>query len=73
MRPIPHDCGWEGLVAPSGRRRERGESRPLRNESETFVRLLAGAYRVISKHLGESRFSGVAAGLRAERRRLLDA
>ena len=36
-------------------------SRPLGDESETIVRLLAGAYRVISKQLGESRFSGNAA------------
>ena len=33
-------------------------SRRLGNESETLVRLLACAYRVISKHLGDSRFSG---------------
>ena len=56
---------------PSGRRRERGESRPLGDESETFVRLLAGAYRVISKHLGDSRFSGIAAVSPAESRRPL--
>ena len=36
----------------TGRRRAR-----LAGEIETLVRLLAGAYRVISKHLGDSRFS----------------
>jgi hypothetical protein len=33
-------------------------SRRLGNESETLVRLLACAYRVISKRLGDSRFNG---------------
>jgi hypothetical protein len=44
MRHIARDCGWERLVA-SGRRRDRGEARPLGDESETLVRLLASAYR----------------------------
>ncbi len=60
MRRIARDCGWERLVAhlDAG---VTGEARPLGDESETLVRLLAGAYRVISKHLRDSRFSGVAA------------
>ena len=36
-------------------------SRPLGDESEPVVRLLACAYRVISKRLGDSRSSGNAA------------
>jgi hypothetical protein len=59
MRRIARDCGRVGKAGrPHGCGRERGESRPLGDESETLVRLLAGAYRVISKHLGDSRFSG---------------
>jgi hypothetical protein len=58
MRRIPRDCGWEGLVALLDAGVSRGSRAPLRDESETFVRLLAGAYRAISKHLGDSRFSG---------------
>ena len=29
--------------------------------NDTLLRLLASVYRVISKHLGDSRFSGIAA------------
>jgi hypothetical protein len=57
MRRIARDCGWERLVA-HGCWRERGESRPLGDKSEPLVRLLAGAYRAISKQLGDSPFSG---------------
>ena len=46
-------------------------SRRLGNESETLVRLLACAYRVISKRLGDSRFSGKGAVARRRARRLL--
>ena len=56
MRRIPRDCGWEGVVAHLDAGVSGGSRAPLRDESETFVRLLAGVYRVISKHLGDSRF-----------------
>jgi hypothetical protein len=43
MRRIPRGCGWEGLVAHLDAGVKLGESRPLGDESETFVRLLASA------------------------------
>ena len=69
MSRIARDCVWEGLVAHLDAGVTRGR-RALGDESETLVRLLAGAQRVISKNLGDSRFSNAAVSREDPRRPL---
>jgi hypothetical protein len=69
MSRIARDCVWEGLVAHLDAGVTRGR-RALGDESETLVRLLAGAQRVISKDLGDSRFSNAAVSREDPRRPL---